>query len=124
VNARDDVGPDLAGEHHLGDLHGRRIGDPQAIDEFRLDAHPLLPRADLRATAVHDHGSHADESQKHDVLEHGIEIGRRARRATHFDDEDVTGKALDVRKRLDEHLGALDPFVDGLFSHVLAAHVV
>jgi hypothetical protein len=32
----------------------------------------------------------------------------------------VSGEALDVRECLDEHLGALDPFVDGLFWHVRA----
>ena len=70
VDARDDVGADLAGQHHLRDLHGRRIGDAEPVDELRLDAHALLPRADLRAAAVHDHRSHADEAQQHDVLEH------------------------------------------------------
>ena len=80
VDARDDVGPDLAGQHHLGDLHRRRIGDPEPVDELRLDAHPLLPRADLRSAAMHDDRPHADEPQQHDVLEDRIEVGRGTRR--------------------------------------------
>jgi hypothetical protein len=29
----------------------------------------------------------------------------------------VTGETLDVRQCLDEHLGTVDPLVDGLFRH-------
>ena len=119
VDARDDVGPDLAGQDHLRDLHGRRIGDSQAVDELGLDAHALLPRADLRAAAVHDHRSHAHEAQEHDVLEHRIEVRRGTGGAADLDDEDVPGEALDVRQCFDEHLGAMDLLVDGLFRHVV-----
>ena len=41
-----------------------------------------------------------------------------ARGAADLHHEDVARETLDVRQCLDEHLGTLDPFVDGLFWHV------
>src|SRR6202043_565469 len=105
--------PDLAGEHHLGDLHGWRIGDTKPVDKTGLDAHALLPGADLRSTTVHDHRSHAHETEQHHVLEHRVEVGRGARGTADLDHQDVTGEALDVGQCLDEHLGTADAFVDG-----------
>jgi len=117
VNAGDDVRPDLAREHHLRDLHRRRVGHAEPVHELRLDAHPLLPRADLRPSTMDDDRSHADEAQEHDVLEQRIEVGGGARRAADLDHQDVAGETLDVGECLDEHLGAVNPFVDGLFRH-------
>ncbi len=41
VDVADDLLVDRAGQHHLDDLDGRRVGDAQARGELRLDAEPL-----------------------------------------------------------------------------------
>jgi hypothetical protein len=113
VDATHQVGADLAGEHHLHHLHGGFVGDPQPVDELRLDAEPLLPRGDLGTAAVDQHGAHADEAEQHHVLEKGVDVLPH-RRAAELDHQGVAGEAPDVGERLDEHLGPPDPLLHGL----------
>ena len=54
VDQQHDVLVDLADEHHLRDLDGRRVGDPQAVDELDRQVEPLHVGGDLGAAAVDD----------------------------------------------------------------------
>ena len=58
---------DRAGQDHLDDLHGRGIGDAQAVHEGALDADPLQHLVDLRAAAMDHDRVHADLLHQHDV---------------------------------------------------------
>ena len=76
VDEADDVGVDLADEHHADDLHrlGRR--DPQPAAELAVDAEPVEVGGDLRAAAVHDDDADAGVAQEHDVLgERRLQLG-------------------------------------------------
>ncbi len=66
---------------------------------------------------MHDYRPHADEAQKHHVLEQRIEVSGGTCGTADLDDQDVTRETLDIRQCLDEHFGTLDSFVDGLFRH-------
>src|SRR5690606_17213330 len=50
----DDLLVDGAGEHHLDDVDGGLVRDPEAGREFGLDAELLQHAADLGAAAVYD----------------------------------------------------------------------
>ena len=67
VDGRDDLLVDGARKHHLDDVHGLPVGDPEAIDKPALDLQSLQHGADLRAAAVHDHRVHSHLAQQHHV---------------------------------------------------------
>ena len=117
VDAGDELRAHLAGEHHLGDLHRLRVGDPQPVDEARLHAHPLLPGADLRPATVDEHRAQPDEAQQHDVLQHRFGIATLDGGAAQLHHHGLTRESADEGQRLDQHLGAANAFVHGLGGH-------
>ena len=56
VDQQHDVLVDLADEHHLRDLDGRRVGHPQPVDELDREVEPLHVAGDLGTAAVDDTG--------------------------------------------------------------------
>ena len=105
----DDLLVDRAGQHHLDDLDGRRIGDAQAARELRLDAEPVQHRRDLRAAAMHHHRIDRGLLQQHDIaregacgflLAHGV--------AAVFDHHDFLVVALHMRQRFGEDPGLVE----------------
>ena len=97
-----------ARKHHLGDLHRRRIGNPQPIDEAGL--HPRLVQhgADLRPAAMHHHRVHAHQLQQHHIgrkltrhraLAHGV--------TAVFNDHGLAVIDLNIRQGLGERLRRL-----------------
>jgi hypothetical protein len=109
----DDLPVDAAPEHHLDHLHGRIVGDAQAVHERRFDAEPAEGAFDLRAAAVHD------DRLESDVLEQDhVHRERRAQlRVGHgvtavFDDDGLVEEAPDVRQRLDQDLRLVDQLLD------------
>jgi len=97
---------DLTAQNHLDHVHGLGIGDPHALDEFALLAHPRELLVDLRATAVHDHRVHADQLQQHHVVgEAALEqlLGHCV--AAVLDDDGLAMEPLDVRQRFGEDVG-------------------
>ncbi len=123
VDGPHDVAPHLAHEHHSGHIEGLLVGDPQAVDELALLAEPAQQCADLRPSAVHDHGPQPDRAEQHDVLgerrgqlrvDHGV--------AAVLDDDHRAAEALDVGQRLDERrrpsLGREAP----VGEHVVVGH--
>ena len=63
---------DRAGQDHLDDLHGRRIGHAQAVHEGAFQPDALQHLADLRAAAMDHDGVHADLLHQHDVARHEV----------------------------------------------------
>ena len=106
VDRADDLRVDLADQHHAGDVDGLGIGDAQAVAELGLLAEPRHQVADLRAAAVHDDRSHADQAHQHDVFgeqRQRVVLARAGERvAAVLDDDDLAGEAPDVGQRLDE----------------------
>ena len=66
-----DVAVDLAHQDHADQVDGVGVGDPEAVLELGLLAHPLHQRADLGSAAVDDHRQHAHRAHQHDVLGEG-----------------------------------------------------
>ena len=80
------------------------IGDAKAVAEFRLLAHLLHQRVDLRPAAMDEHAAHADAAQQQHVLrQRAIEI-RVDRGAAELHDHGLAGEALDIGQGLDEDL--------------------
>ena len=103
VEQVDDLGVDLAVEHHLRDLDRLRIRHAQAGDEGRLLADLLEEARDLRAAAVHDDGADADVLHQRDVLHDLLlEVLVDHRIAAVLDDDGLAIEFLDVGQRLDE----------------------
>ncbi len=106
VDRRDDLLVDRAGQHHLDDLDGCRIGHAQAALELALDGKPVEQPADLRAAAMHDDRLDAGLLQKRDVLG---ETSRQLRIAhgvaSIFDDDDLLIVALHEGQRLRQNHG-------------------
>src|ERR1700704_6741747 len=67
VDAHDDLLVDLADEHHLGDLNGVGIGDPQAGHELDRQAKAFHVGGDIGAAAVHDDRAQTDVLEQHDI---------------------------------------------------------
>ena len=102
----DDLLVDLAREHHFGDLGGRPVGHPQAIDEPRFDPELLEHGADLRPAAMHHHRVDADRLEQHHVLGEIVgEILVAHRVAAVFDHESAAGIALQIGQRLGQGFG-------------------
>ena len=106
VDEADDLLVDRAGQHHLDDLDGRRVGDAQAAGELRLDAEPLEHLADLRAAAMHHDRIDGGLLHQHDVareaprqvlVAHGV--------AAVFHHDDLLVVALHVRQRFRQDAG-------------------
>ena len=102
VDRRDQLRVDLSDEHHAGDVDGLGIGDPQAVAELGGLAEALHQGADLRAAAMDDDGTHADESHQHDVLGEqleGVVLGGAGEGvAAVLDDDRLAGEPADVRQ--------------------------
>ena len=118
VDVADDLLVDRAGQHHLDDLDGRRVGDAQAAGEFRLDAELLEHGLDLRAAAMHHHRIDRGLLEQDDVagevarrllLAHGV--------AAVFHDDDLLVVALHVRQRLGQDAGLRLRVDLGRFAH-------
>ena len=99
---------DLAGQHHLHDIHGFLVRHAQAVHEDRLLAQTIHQIIDFRPAAVHKHDMNADEPEEHDVLhdlllellvDHGV--------AAVFDDNDLPGILADIGQGGGQHLRAL-----------------
>src|ERR1700733_6684256 len=67
TDAQDDVGVELAEEHHLGDLNRRLVGDAQPADELDRHIETLHVGGDVGSAAVDDDRVHADVLEQHDV---------------------------------------------------------
>ena len=102
----DDLLVDLAGQDHLDHLDGRGVGDPQPVDEGRLDLQPVEHGLDLRPAAMDDDRVDADLLQQHDVagevaghalVAHGV--------AAILDHHDRARIAAHVGQRLDQRAG-------------------
>ena len=103
VQAQHDVLVDLADEHHLGDLDGRRVGDPQPLDELDRQIEAAHVAGDLRAAAVDHDRVHADVLEQHDVTrELLLERGIGHRRAAVLDDHRLAVELTDVGQRLQQ----------------------
>ena len=105
MDGSDEVRGDLAGQHHLDDLHRLLVGDPKALLELGLQAESLAHGGDLRTATVHEHRLHADVAEKDDVQQRLV-AGLLDRVAPDLDDDDLAVEPLDVRQRFDQDFGA------------------
>ncbi|MNP08124.1 hypothetical protein D3C76_1001810 [compost metagenome] len=106
VDQVDDVLVDLATQHHLHHVHGRRVGDAHAVDEVAFDRQALEQVADLRATTVDHHRVDAHSLHQHDVAgEAGLELLALHRVAAVLDHQGLADKAADVRQCFGQNLG-------------------
>ena len=97
----------LARQHHLDDIHGLFVRDPQAVDEFRRLAQLFHQLADLRPAAVDQHHLDADEPQQDDILHHLLlQLLADHGVAAVFDHHRFARVALDIRQRLGQYLRA------------------
>jgi hypothetical protein len=110
VDRRHDLLVDRAGKHHLDHFHGRGVGDPEAVDEARLDIEPLQHLADLGAPAMHHHRQDADLAQQRDVA--GEDVGQFLvdhGMAAIFDDEALAGIFLHIGQGVGQGPRRLQP---------------
>ena len=108
IDRADDLFVDRAGQHHFDDLDGRLVGDAQSVGEARLNAELLQHRADLRATAMHDHGVHARLFEQHHVAGEIAASGLIAHRvAAVFDDDRGVVITQHMRQRLHQDFSLL-----------------
>ena len=99
---------DGPGEHHLDHLDHRRIGDPQPVDEGRLDTEALEHGVDLRAAAMDHDRIDADRLEQRDIVAELFRQGLLAHGVTAILDHDGgTGIAAQERQRLRQHPGLL-----------------
>ena len=99
---------DLAGQHHLHDIHSLAVGDAQAVDELRLLAQALHDIVDIGAAAVDQYDAHADEPEQYDVLHDLLlEVLVDHSVAAVFDDHDLAVIFLDVRQGGGQYLRPL-----------------
>ena len=109
-----DLFVDGAGQHHLDNLHHRRIGDAQPIHERGLDSEALQHRIDLRATAMDDDGVHAHLLQQRDVAAEvlgQVLLAHRMAAVLHHDRR--AGVTAQKRQRLRQHAGPFGGGFDG-----------
>ena len=64
----ENMGVDLAVEHHGADLQGILVRHAAAVDEFRFDAHCRRKLGGLWAAAVYQHDPYANLIKKSDLL--------------------------------------------------------
>ena len=102
VDRGDEVAVDLADQHHPHDLERLGVGDAQAVAEFRLLAHPLHQRVDLRAAAMDEHAAHADAAQQQHVLGQRPVQSASIAAPPSFTTTVLPREALDVGQGLDE----------------------
>ena len=103
VDQFDDFLVDLAGEHHLDDVHGLGVGHAHALHELALLADAREQLLDLRTATVHDHRIQPDQLQQHDVAREALLetfVGHRVAAVLH--DDDLAVEATDVGHRLGE----------------------
>src|SRR5690606_34712212 len=62
----------LPHQHHLGDYHRLRVGDPHTVDEDGLLPLPAHEAADLAAAPVDQHQNDPHVFQKHEVEGHRL----------------------------------------------------
>ena len=105
MDGRDQVGADLAGQHHLHDLHRLVVRDPEAVLELGLEPETLAHGRDLGTAAVDQDRLHADVAEE-DHVEQGLVARVVDRVAADLDHDHLAVEALDVRKRLDQDLGS------------------
>ena len=119
ADLRGDVFVQLAGQHHLHDLHRRVVGDAQAVVERALHAHAPQHGVDLRTAAVHEDRVDADIFQQRHVLEDLLrQLLVLHRVAAVLDDDRLAPQALDIRQRLDEDVRFIDEaHVDRIDAH-------
>src|SRR3546814_402289 len=104
VDRRGDRLVDRAREHHLDDLDGFGIGNPQPVYELALDLQPVEHGADLRSAAMHDDGVDTDLLQQHDIAGERFCQPVLAHRMTAvFHDEALAVVLAHIGQRLDEH---------------------
>jgi hypothetical protein len=109
IDETDDLLVEPAAQDHLDDLEGALVGDPEAVDEGRLDAEALEHAADLRAAAVNHHHLDADPVQQHHVLGEPLAQDQVLERATaDLDHEGAAAERTDVGQGLDEDPGLVD----------------
>jgi hypothetical protein len=102
----DDLLVDRTRQDHLGDLHRRRVGDAQPVDEAALDALRLERGTDLRAAAMDDDRVDADRLQQHDILGEILgRIGIAHGMAAIFHDEGRALIALQIGQCFGERFG-------------------
>ena len=105
VEQADDLGVDLAGEHHLDDAHILGAGHALTVGELGLLTEPLERARDLGAAAVHDDGTQPRRLKQDDLLrEAALERGIDHRGAAILDDRAFAREALDVAQGLDHRL--------------------
>jgi hypothetical protein len=106
VNEVDDVLVDLATQHHFHHVHGFRVGDPHALDEFPFLADPFQQVLDLGTTAVHHHRVQAHQLEQHHVTgEGGLEFRVGHGVAAVLDHHGLVPEALDVGQGFGDDLG-------------------
>src|SRR5439155_12722308 len=108
VDAPDDFGVDFARQDLLDHVHGCLVRHAQAPDEVGLQAGGVHGARDGLAAAVDDDGVDADGFEKHDVARHAVahqRIGRIHETAAVFHDERLAAETLDIRQRLEQHVG-------------------
>jgi hypothetical protein len=96
---------DRPGEHHLDDLHGFAVGDPQTVDKAAFDSQPPQHLADLGAAAMHDDRIDPNLSQQHDIAcERGLAGVAAHRVSAVFYEDRLPGVATQIWQRFrDDH---------------------
>ena len=95
-----------AAQNHLRDLTGLGVRDAQSFDEFCLLAALLHPLADGFSTAVDNDGLKAYELEQGDVLnDTPLQLFIAHCAPAVLDDNDLAVEFLNIRQRLDQHLG-------------------
>ena len=108
---------DLARQHHLDDIDGLRVCDPQPVHEFRLLAQAVHELVDLRTAAMDQHHPDPHQMQQDDIL-HNLHFERIVDHgvAAVFHHNGLAAVLPDVGQGLYQHLRPLP--VGKLFFHV------
>ncbi len=103
VDPLDDVGVDLAEQHHPRHLDRLGVGDAEPLVEADLEAEPLHVLGDLGPAAVDDHRVEADVLEEDDVGREALAQRLVAhRRAAVLDHHRAAVELPDVGERLEQ----------------------
>ena len=123
ADLRGDVLVELAGQHHLHDLHRRVVGDAQAVVEAAAHADAPQHGVDLRPAAVYENGVDAHVLEQCHVLENlagQIVIDHGS--AAVLDDDGLAPQALDIGQGLDEDIRFIDEVQIGIVHDLIFRH--
>jgi ABC-2 type transport system ATP-binding protein len=106
IDQVDDILVHQATQDHLHHVHGFTVGDPHALNKFRILAQALQQAGDLRTAAMHHHRIDTHQLHQHHIhgeaalqvfVDHGV--------PTVFDNDGFATEALDIRQGRSQYMG-------------------